>query len=159
MDRPLNEAPIGPDGYMRQALLLAQEAAEAGEVPIGAVVVQGGAITGRGANRTRRDGVVNAHAELLALMEAERRAGDYRLEDAELYVTVEPCLMCLGAIHQARVRRLCYGAAEPKFGALVSRYDLLGHPSFGQLMIVGGLLADESAALLGRFFSGLREQK
>lgn len=144
---------------MRLALELAREAAAAGEVPVGAVVLQAGEITGRGANRTRRDGVVSSHAEIVALAEAERRAGDYRLEDAELYVTVEPCLMCLGAIHQARVRRLYYGAAEPKFGALGSRYDLSGHPALSRLEITGGLLADESAALLGTFFSSLREPK
>lgn len=144
---------------MREALDLAQEAARAGEVPIGSVVVQDGEITGRGANRTRRDGTVSAHAELIALTEAERRSGDFRLEDAEIYVTVEPCLMCLGAIHQARIRRLFYGAPEPKFGALGSRYDLSGHPALERLEIRGGLLADESAALLGRFFSDLREAK
>lgn len=144
---------------MRQALELAAEAAREGEVPVGAVVIQHGEITGRGANRTRRDGVISAHAEILALSEAERRAGDYRLEDAELYVTIEPCMMCLGAIHQARVCRLYFGAPEPKFGALGSRYDLSGHPALSRLEIVGGVLAEESAAMLGRFFSGLREQK
>ena len=143
---------------MRQALALAREAAQAGEVPVGAVVVQDGEITGRGANRTRRDGVISAHAEIVALAEAERRAGDYRLDNAELYVTIEPCLMCLGAIHQARVRRLYYGAPEPKFGALGSRYDLGGHPALSRLEFRGGLLAEESSALLGTFFSSLRER-
>ncbi len=159
MDSPRAGHTADPEQYMRLALELAQDAARAGEVPVGAVVVQRGEVTGRGANRTRRDGVVSAHAEILALGEAERRAGDYRLEYAELYVTVEPCLMCLGAIHQARVLRLYYGAPEPKFGALGSRYDLTDHPALSRLEISGGLLADESAALLGRFFSGLREQK
>jgi len=159
MESPQSGGQLSPEEYMREALKLAQEAAREGEVPVGAVVVQAGEITGRGANRTRRDGTVNSHAELLALADAERQAGDYRLEDAEIYVTVEPCLMCLGAIHQARVRRLHFGAAEPKFGALGSCYDLSGHPALNRLEIRRGLLADESAELLGRFFSGLRGAK
>jgi len=159
MELPPDGGQLSPAEYMHQALELAREAAQAGEVPVGALVVQQGRITGRGANRTRRDGVVSAHAEILALAEAERRAGDYRLEDAELYVTVEPCLMCLGAIYQARVQRLYYGAPEPKFGALGSRYDLSGHPALDRLEINGPLLAEQSAELLGNFFSGLRERK
>jgi tRNA(adenine34) deaminase len=159
MDLHPSSSQPGPEHYMRQALELAREAAQAGEVPVGAVVVQGGEITGRGANRTRRDGIVSAHAEIVALAAAERRAGDYRLEDAELYVTIEPCLMCLGAIHQARVCRLYFGAPEPKFGALGSRYDLSGHPALSRLEFTGGLLAEESSALLGTFFSSLRERK
>ena len=142
---------------MRLALGLAEEAGGAGEVPVGAVVVQRDAVVGRGANHTRRSGVVSAHAEILALQEAERAAGDYRLEEAVLYVTVEPCLMCLGAIYQARVGRLVFGAAEPKFGAVVSRFALEGHPALRKLAIAGGVLAEEAAGLLSRFFSDLRE--
>ena len=141
--------------WMRAALELAVQAAAAGEVPVGAVVVLDGGLAGGGANRTRRDRIVHAHAELVALAEAERKLGDYRLDGAEVYVTVEPCLMCLGAIHQARASRVIYGATEPKFGAF-SRYGLAGHPGLRKLEIQGGVLADEAAELLGRFFSGLR---
>jgi tRNA(adenine34) deaminase len=141
---------------MRHALRLARLAAAAGEVPVGAVVVLDGTVAGEGANRTRRDGVVAAHAEIVALAQAEQAAGDYRLDDAVLYVTVEPCLMCLGALLQARVKRLVYGAPEPKFGALGSRFDLAGHPALRKLELVGGVLADEAAALLSQFFSTLR---
>ena len=145
--------------FMRRALELAAQAGDAGEVPIGAVVVLDGSAAGEGANRTRRDGIVHAHAELVALAEAEQRLGDYRLDDAVVYVTVEPCLMCIGAIHQARVRRVVYGVAEPKFGALGSRFDLAGHEALRRITIEGGLLAGEAEALLGGFFSRLRESK
>jgi tRNA(adenine34) deaminase len=140
---------------MRLALAQAREAAAAGEVPVGAVLVFDGVVLGAGANRTRRDGVVHAHAELVALAEAERAAGDFRLDNAEMYVTVEPCLMCLGALHQARLTRVVYGCAEPKFGAH-SRFGLDGHPALERLSLQGGLLADEAAGLLGEFFRGLR---
>ena len=133
---------------MREALAEARAAAAAGEVPVGAVVVAEERIVGRGQNRTRR---------LEALAAAERAAGDYRLSNCTMYVTVEPCLMCLGAIHQARVTRLVYGAAEPKFGALGSRFDLRGHEALARLEITGGLLAAEAAELLGSFFKALRE--
>jgi len=149
--------PTEPDEqFMRLALAEAAEAFSHDEVPVGAVVVQDGSPFARGQNRTRRDGVVQAHAELVALAAAERAAGDFRLEGCELYVTVEPCLMCLGAILQARVGRLVYGAAEPKFGALGSRFDLGGHPALRKLQITSGVLADEAAELLAAFFARLR---
>jgi tRNA(adenine34) deaminase len=146
--------------WMRHALAEAQKAARAGEVPVGAVLIQPQADgTGRqlavGANRTRRDGIVHAHAELVALAAAERAGGDYRLDNTVMYVTVEPCLMCLGALHQARLSRVVYGCAEPKFGAL-SRFGLAGHPGLSRLALQGGLLAEEAAALLGSFFQELR---
>jgi tRNA(adenine34) deaminase len=142
---------------MRLALAQARLAGAAGEVPVGAVVVLAGEVVGAGANRTRRDGVVHAHAELNALGEAERRLGDFRLDDAAMYVTLEPCLMCLGAIHQARLGRLVYGAPEPKFGALGSRFDLRGAEALRRVSIVGGVLAGEAAALMSEFFKALRE--
>jgi tRNA(adenine34) deaminase len=142
--------------YMRAALEQARLAGIAGEVPVGAVVIIGDHVAGSGANRTRRDGVVSAHAELMALAEAEQGAGDFRLDGAVLYVTVEPCLMCLGAILQARVQRLVYGAAEPKSGALGSCFDLREHPALRKLSITAGVLAEESAQLLGAFFAALR---
>jgi tRNA(adenine34) deaminase len=148
--------------WMRRALEQAKQAAAAAEVPVGAVLVQPGAgqggmgsLLGEGANRTRRDGIIHAHAELVALAAAEQAGGDYRLDNAVMYVTVEPCLMCLGALHQARLARVVYGCAEPKFGAL-SRFGLTGHPSLSRLTIEGGLLAAEAAALLGIFFRQLR---
>lgn len=145
--------------FMRQALAEAEGAAMAGEVPVGALVVLEGQVRGVGENRTRRDGLVSAHAEIVALAAAERACGDFRLEGAVLYVTVEPCLMCLGALLQARVARLVYGTPEPKFGALGSRFDLHLHPAVAKLEILGGVLADEAAALLSGFFRELREAK
>ena len=146
-------------GFMRLALEQAQQAAKQGEVPVGAVVVIDDRVISRGANRTRRDGVVYAHAELVALGAAEQAVGDYRLDNAELYVTVEPCMMCLGAILQARIKRLVYGAAEPKFGALRSRFQLGQHPALRKLVISSGVLADDAAELLGAFFRDLREHE
>ena len=145
--------------FMRQALWQAQSAGQADEVPVGALVVLDGQVLGVGANRTRRDGLVSAHAELVALAEAERAFGDFRLEGSVIYVTVEPCLMFLGAILQARVARIVYGAPEPKFGALGGRFDLRGHPLVARLDILGGVLQDEAAALLSGFFRELREAK
>jgi tRNA(adenine34) deaminase len=144
---------------MRLALEQAQLAAAAGEVPVGAVVAMDGSVVAAAANRTRRDRVVTAHAELLALAQAEQQRGDFRLDGAVVYVTVEPCLMCLGAIHQARVARVVYGAPEPKFGALGSRFALQEHPALHKLQLQGGLLAVEAAALLGGFFRELREAR
>jgi tRNA(adenine34) deaminase len=144
--------------WMALALEQARLAGAQGEVPVGAVVVVAGELVGAGANRTRRDGVIHAHAELVALAQAEQHFGDYRLDGAELFVTVEPCLMCLGAIHQARVMRVVYGTAEPKFGAL-SRFGLGSHFALRRLTITGGVMAEQAAALLGDFFAGLREGK
>lgn len=147
--------------WMRLALAEAADAAAAGEVPIGAVLIQPGAagepgtLLGHGANRTRRDGIVHAHAELVALGAAELAGGDYRLDDTVMYVTVEPCLMCLGALHQARLARVVYGCPEPKFGAL-TRFGLSGHAGLSRMRLEGGLLADAAARLLGDFFRELR---
>lgn len=143
--------------WMALALEEAALAMAEGEVPVGAVVVRAGELLARGANRTRRDKVIQAHAELVALGAAQQAAGDYRLDQAEIFVTLEPCLMCLGAIHQSRLGRIVYGAPEPKFGALESRFELRGHPALRRLELRGGVLAAESAALLGRFFQSLRQ--
>ncbi len=155
-----NQPPLPADDarWMRAALAQAELAAAEGEVPVGAVVVVNGELVGVGANRTRRDCIIHAHAELVALADAERRLGDYRLDDAQVYVTVEPCLMCLGAIHQARAARVVYGAPELKFGAC-SRFGLASHPALRRLTICGGVLAEEAAGLLSRFFAGLRTGK
>lgn len=143
---------------MAMALEQAELSAAAKEVPIGAIVVMGGEVVGRGGNRTRRDGVVSAHAEILALAEAQQHLGDFRLDDASVYVTVEPCLMCLGAIQQARVSRLVFGVREPKFGALYSRYNLASDPAFAKLEIVEGILARQAVNLLQEFFAWLRKK-
>jgi len=141
---------------MALALDEARQAAAAGEVPVGAVVVNDGRVLARGQNRTRRDGIVHAHAELVALAAAERAAGDFRLDNSVMYVTVEPCLMCLGALHQARFTRVVYGADEPKFGAVTSRFQLRGHEALRKISFTGGVLAGQSAELLSDFFAGLR---
>jgi tRNA(adenine34) deaminase len=143
--------------FMAQALRSAERAGRAGEVPVGAVVVRAGRVIARGANRPVRSSDPTAHAEIVALRRAARTAGNYRLPDCDLYVTVEPCAMCLGAIVQARVRRLVYGAADPKAGAVRSvmafPFDRLNH----RPEIVGGVLAEEAAALLRAFFRARRK--
>jgi tRNA(Arg) A34 adenosine deaminase TadA len=143
--------------FMRQALRSAERAARAGEVPVGAVVVRAGRVIARGANRPVRSSDPTAHAEIVALRRAAKKAGNYRLPDCDLYVTVEPCAMCLGAIVQARVRRLVYGAPDPKAGAVRSvmafPFDRLNH----RPEIAGGVLAEDSAALLRAFFQARRK--
>ena len=111
-------------GHMRAALAEAEAAAESGEVPVGAVVVAGGAIIARGHNRSETDNDPSAHAEIVALREAARTTGNYRLTDATLYVTLEPCAMCMGALVQARIERLVFGAYDPKAGAAGSAIDV-----------------------------------
>lgn len=144
---------------MKIALKEARSAAAAAEVPVGAIVVLDGKIIGHGQNRTRRDNVIHAHAEIVAITAAEQQTGDYRLDNASIYVTLEPCLMCLGAIYQSRIQRIVYGAAEPKFGALSSRFELQSHPALRKLEIVPSVLAEESAELLSYFFQQLRVQR
>ena len=138
--------------FMRAALAEAEAAGRAGEVPVGAVVTRDGEVVAVGRNRVLETGDPTAHAEVVALRAAARATGNYRLVGADLYVTVEPCLMCAGAALHARVRRLVYGAAEPKFGGVESRLDLaaLGLPH--RLTLAPGVLADEGRALLQRFF-------
>jgi len=143
--------------FMRQALRSAERAARAGEVPVGAVIVRAGRIIARGANRPVRSSDPTAHAEIVALRRAAKKAGNYRLPDCDLYVTVEPCAMCLGAIVQARIRRLVYGTPDPKAGAVRSvmtfPFDRLNH----RPEVVGGVLAEEAAAPLRAFFSARRK--
>lgn len=162
--------------FMALALEEARLAADAGEVPVGAVITAPAAslsaagrrpdslpqaqpgvwLLGRGNNHTRRSSRVHAHAELEALAAAEALLGDYRLEGATCYVTLEPCLMCLGALSQARISRVVYGAPEPKFGALRSRFSLEGHEAFRRMDFCGAVLAEQSQALLAGFFGSLR---
>ena len=142
---------------MRQALELAREAERAGEVPVGAVLVAGEQVIARGWNRTITDCDPTAHAEMVALREAAKALGNYRLGDVTLYVTIEPCAMCAGAIVQARVARLVYGADDPKGGAVRSCFNVLDNPRLNhRVEVTSGMLADECAALLQTFFSARR---
>lgn len=145
--------------FMRSALREAAKAAAAGEVPVGAVVARGGRIVARGSNRPVAASDPTAHAEIVALRRAAARAGNYRLPDCDLYVTVEPCAMCLGAIVQARIRRLVFGAPDAKAGAVSSimtfPFERLNH----RPEIVAGVLAGESARLLRDFFRARRNKE
>jgi tRNA(adenine34) deaminase len=139
--------------YMQEALREARSAAEAGEVPIGAVLAHDGKILARSGNRTIRDNDPTAHAEMVVLREAARLLGNYRLADTTLYVTIEPCSMCAGAIVQARVPRLVYGADDPKGGAVRSCFEILSHPRLNhQVQVTAGVLAADCAAILQSFF-------
>jgi len=143
--------------FMQEALAAARAAAAAGEVPIGAVLVHNGKVLARSGNRTIRDCDPTAHAEIVALREAARLLGNYRLADTALYVTIEPCSMCAGAIIQARVPRLVYGADDPKGGAVRSCFQILSHPRLNhQVEVTAGVLADECAAVIQSFFSERR---
>lgn len=142
---------------MHQALEAAAAGAREGEVPVGAVVVLGGEVLARAYNRPRGLSDPTAHAEVLALREAARSIGNYRLPGATLYVTLEPCAMCVGAMLQARIARLVFGALDPKAGAAVSLYRLAEDERLNhRLEVTGGVLAEESAALLKEFFERLR---
>ena len=143
---------------MRAALAEAEAAAEAGEVPVGAVVVVGGEIIARGHNRSETDNDPSAHAEIVALRAAASAEGNYRLTNATLYVTLEPCAMCMGALVQARIERLVFGAYDPKAGAAGSAIDLSDSPSFNhRFEINGGVLAEECGAVLKTFFESKRK--
>lgn len=143
--------------WMTHALDLAQRAEAEGEVPVGAVVVKDGVIIGEGWNRPITTHDPTAHAEIEALRAAARRVGNYRLVDATLYVTLEPCAMCAGAMVHARVRRVVYGAADPRTGAAGSVFNLLQTAQLNhQVEICSGVLAEESGTLLRKFFQARR---
>jgi tRNA(adenine34) deaminase len=143
--------------WMEEALRSAQRALEAGEVPVGAVVVCNGRVVGRGFNRSITNSDPTAHAEIVALREAGATIGNYRLEDCELFVTIEPCAMCAGALTHARIRRLVYGADDPKAGAVHSVLQVINHPqSNHRMQVTGGVLAGRSAELLQSFFKSRR---
>ena len=143
--------------FMREALAEARKAEAAGEVPIGAVLVISGEIVARGRNRPIGSFDPTAHAEIVTLREAAQRIGNYRLVDADLYVTVEPCLMCVGAAVHARIRRLVFGAPEPKSGALGSTVNAVDLPGLNhRFAVTGGVLAPECGALVQQFFRGRR---
>ena len=143
--------------FMQEALAEARASAISGEVPVGAVLVHDGKILARSGNRTIRDNDPTAHAEIIILREAARILGNYRLANTTLYVTVEPCSMCAGAIIQARVPRLVYGADDPKGGAVRSCFEILSNPRLNhQVKVSAGVLADEAAAVLQSFFAARR---
>ena len=142
---------------MRQALDLAIEAEKAGEVPVGAVVVRDGAVVGRGFNRPITGQDPTAHAEIVAMREAAGTLGNYRLNDCQLFVTLEPCAMCAGAMLHARIVRVVYGAADPKTGACGSILDLFSNERLNHHTTVrGGVLAQDAAVLLQKFFARRR---
>jgi tRNA(Arg) A34 adenosine deaminase TadA len=148
---------LTPEHFMREALALAREAARRGEVPVGAVVVANGEIIGRGFNQPISVNDPTAHAEIVAVREAALRTGNYRLTGSTLYVTIEPCQMCVGAMIHARVAKVVYGAREPKAGALESAMRAHEHPSLNHRMTAeGGVLGDECRAAIQAFFEQRR---
>lgn len=151
--------PDADAAFMRQALRLAEKAGRASEVPIGAVVVQGGRIIGRAWNQVEMLKDATAHAEMLAITQAEAAVGDWRLNECDLYVTKEPCAMCAGALVHVRVRRVIFGCADPRSGAAGGMINLLQMPALNhRCEITTGVLADECAALLQRFFRARRQE-
>jgi tRNA(adenine34) deaminase len=143
--------------WMDEALQTAQQALQAGEVPVGAIVVLGNKIVGRGWNRNLSDHDPSAHAEIVALRNAGTAIGNHRLIGCELFVTIEPCAMCAGAMIHARLKRLVYGADDPKAGAVHSVMQVLNHPQLNHKMEVrGGVAADRCAELLQEFFKSRR---
>jgi tRNA(adenine34) deaminase len=144
--------------WMEAALDQARLAEQAGEVPVGAVVVRDGAVVGRGHNRNILDNDPSAHAEIVAMRDAARALGNYRLSGCDLYVTVEPCAMCSGAMVHARIRRLVYGADDPKGGAVQSVFQVLSEPRLNHAVeVTGGVLAERCAAILQAFFRARRQ--
>lgn len=146
--------------YMKQAIRLAKKAAAGGDVPIGCVIVYDGRIIARGYNRRNADKTTLAHAEILAIKKASKALGDWRLEDCTIYVTLEPCQMCAGAIVQARIKRCVIGCMNPKAGCAGSILNLLDVKEFNhQVEIKRGVLEEECSTLLKEFFANLRAKK
>ena len=151
--------PAADERWMREALAEARLARGRGEVPVGAVVVLDGAVVGRGSNQPIHATDPTAHAEIVALRDAARATGNYRLTGAALYVTVEPCLMCAGALVHARIGRLVFGAAEPKAGAVRSTMRALDHPALNhRIEVAGGVLGPECTELIQTFFAQRRAE-
>jgi tRNA(adenine34) deaminase len=143
--------------WMEEAFRAAQRALEIGEVPVGAVVVCNDKVVGRGWNRNIADSDPTAHAEIMALREAGKNVGNHRLSQCELFATIEPCAMCAGAMIHARLKRLVYGADDPKAGAVHSVMEVVNHPQLNHRMEVrGGVLAGKSAEILQEFFRNRR---
>jgi tRNA(adenine34) deaminase len=143
--------------FMRLALSLARQAADRGEVPVGAVLVRGSEVIGEGANRPIHSHDPTAHAEIIALRDAAQRVGDYRLNESTLYVTLEPCIMCASALVHARVSRVVFGAWDPKAGGAGSIADIFAIPALNHRVdVFGGVLAEECGELLSAFFRARR---
>ena len=145
--------------FMQQALALAQEAAVHGEVPVGCVIVRNGEIVGRGRNQREEKQAAVSHAEMEAIAQANAALGSWRLDECDLYVTLEPCPMCAGAILNARIRRVYYGARDEVMGACGGVLNLYMEPFALTPALVGGILADECRAVLENFFRGIRADK
>ena len=145
--------------YMEEALTLAREAAAAGEVPVGCVIVRNGQIVGRGRNRREEKHATASHAEMEAIAQANETRGTWRLDECELYVTLEPCPMCAGAILNARIRRVWYGARDAAMGACGGVVNLFMEEFPNRPALVGGILEEECRQVLADFFAALREQK
>jgi tRNA(adenine34) deaminase len=151
---------MNDEDFMRVALELARQAEAVGEVPVGAVVVMDGEIVGRGFNAPISGHDPSAHAEMMALRDAAQRLGNYRLVGCELFVTLEPCMMCAGAIMHARIARVVYGARDPKTGVCGSVIDAFAELRLNHhAAVVGGVLADECGATLSNFFAMRRAQR
>ena len=142
--------------YMEEALTLAREAAAAGEVPVGCVIVRNGQIVGRGRNRREEKHATASHAEMEAIAQANETLGTWRLDECELYVTLEPCPMCAGAILNARIRRVWYGARDAAMGACGGVVNLFMEEFPNRPALVGGILEEECRQVLSDFFTGLR---
>ena len=147
------------EDYMREALLLARKAFELGEVPVGAVAVWDGKIVGRGMNLRETDKNALRHAEIMAINEACKNLGGWRLWKCDLYVTLEPCPMCAGAIINSRVKRVIYGASDPKAGSCGSLTNLFELPYNHKPEVVSGVLEEECSGILSEFFAKLREKR
>ncbi len=146
--------------WMQKAIALAEQAAQHNEVPVGAIVVLNDEIIGQGFNQPIRSCDPTAHAEIIALRDAAKNIGNYRLVGATLYVTLEPCTMCVGAMIHGRIDRLVFGAVEPKSGAVLSQSKLLSAPYFNhEISVESGILAEECGTLLSDFFSRRRREK
>ena len=152
------QSQMADEGFMSEALVLARQAQEAGEVPIGAVVVRDGEVVGRGYNRPISTCDPTAHAEIIALRDAAQRLKNYRLMGCELFVTLEPCAMCIGAILHARLARVVFGAADPKTGACGGVVDLLANDTLNHQTVVRGEVMAEAASDLLRSFFGERRR-
>ena len=151
--------PLEQEAHMREALKLAREAAGAGEVPVGCVIVRNGRVVGRGRNRREEKQATSSHAEMEAIAQANAALGTWRLDDCELYVTLEPCPMCAGAILNARIRRVWYGARDEAMGACGGVTNLFMESFPHRPALVGGILKEECQAVLAEFFAGLRQRK
>jgi tRNA(adenine34) deaminase len=152
--------PLTDIDYMQQAIALAEQAAAQGEVPVGAIIVKDGEIIGKGSNTPIDTHDPTAHAEIIAMRDAAQRIGNYRLIDCTLYVTLEPCAMCTGAMQHARIKRVIYGASDAKTGACGSVVNLMAETKLNHHAAVeGGVLADECSSLLSEFFKARRTKQ